>query len=597
MTVHEQRLSALRKELTSRGLDGFIVPLTDEHMSEYVGEYAQRLPWLTNFTGSAGNAVILMDKAAVFVDGRYTIQVAAEVDTALFEHHHFQDYPLLDWIKDEAPEKAKIGYDPELTTITWEESAKEKLETKGLNLVPVLTNPIDTVWAEQAEPPHEPAVPHPDEYTGKSSQEKRSDLAAELKKKGANAVAVTMLDSVAWLFNIRGADVACTPVARAFAILNADNTATLYIDDEKVTDALKGHLGPRVSLASHDAFYGGLEALGKAGKTVLVDRATNNARVFKTLTDASAKLIEGDDPCILPKAIKNTAEQEGTRAAHIRDGAAVSEFLCWIAQEAPSGKISELTAVAKLWACRQKQAHIRDRSFDTISGSGPNGAIVHYRVTEKTNKNLTPGELYLVDSGGQYLDGTTDITRTVAIGTPTDEMKDRFTRVLKGHIAIATARFPKGTPGQALDAMARRPLWDAGLDYDHGTGHGVGSYLGVHEGPQRISKIAGTAVPLKEGMILSNEPGYYKQGAYGIRIENLVLVTKRPGGERDMLAFENLTWAPIDRHLVKTALLNEPELAWLNDYHATVYEKISPLVNEATQAWLKEATAPISHAS
>lgn len=594
MSSHADRLAALRAELKERSLDGFIVPLTDEHMSEYVGSYAQRLPWLTNFTGSAGNAAVLQDKASVFIDGRYTIQAAAELDPALFEHHLIDRYPLLKWVADNAPEGATIGFDPELATITWVEEAEKAFAKKGLKLEAVNTNPVDAVWADRPAEPLAPALPHAEKYSGKSAAEKRAEIAAKLREEGADAAVITMLDSIAWAFNIRGTDVSNTPVTHAWAILHADESANLYIAPEKITPELQAHLGNNVQLEPRGTFYMALAAMGGAGRKILVDRNTNNAKVFTTLDVSGATLITGDDPCILPKAIKNEAEQQGSRDAHIRDGAAITEFLHWIETEAPKGGIDELIAVDKLWSFRKKRDLLRDKSFDTISGSGPNGALPHYRVTEETNRPLKVGELYLVDSGGQYLDGTTDITRTVAIGEPTDEMRDRFTRVLKGHIALATTRFPKGTSGMALDAIARRPIWEAGLDYDHGTGHGVGAFLGVHEGPQRIAKL-GTAVPLEAGMILSNEPAYYKEAAYGIRIENLILV--RPveeDTEREMFEFENLTWAPLDRRLVETTLLADNELEWLNSYHAAVFEKLSGLVEGAALDWLKAATAPIN---
>nr|WP_281500866.1 aminopeptidase P family protein [Kordiimonas marina] len=590
-------MKALRAELKSRDLAGFIIPLTDEHMSEYVGAYAQRLAWVTNFTGSAGNGVVLLDKAAVFVDGRYTVQVAEQVDDALFERHHFMEYPLLKWITDHAPKGSKVGYDPELATVAWEETARAAFDAAGIGLVAVEGNPIDAVWTEQPEEPLAPAAVQTDEYAGQSVQEKRAAIAAELKEKGADAAVVTMLDSVAWAFNIRGTDVDNTPVTHAFALLGADEQATLFINSAKVTDEVRTHLGNHVRVEPREAFYDTLAGLGAEGKTVLVDRATNNAKVFKTLRDAGAKLVEGADPCIIRKAVKNTTEQQGSRDAHIRDGAAISEFLCWLSSEAPKGTVDELKAVDTLWQFRQKRAMLKDTSFDTISGAGPHAALPHYRVTEESNRPLKMDEIYLVDSGGQYLDGTTDITRTIIVGTPSAEMKDRFTRVLKGHIGLSTTRFPKGTPGMALDTIARAPLWQAGLDYDHGTGHGVGAYLAVHEGPQRIAKGA-SDVPLQEGMILSNEPGYYKAGAYGIRIENLVLVKKVPGEhEREMFEFENLTWAPIDRNLIDVDLMTDAELDWLNAYHAEVLAKVGPLVDDITKPWLEAATAPLTRAA
>ena len=594
MATNPKHLELLRAELKKRDLAGFIIPLTDEHMSEYVGDYAQRLAWATGFTGSAGNGVVLAEKAAVFVDGRYTIQVAAEVDSAYAEHHHFEVYPLLKWVKDNSASGDKIGYDPELATVDWEETTKADLAAAGIELVAVDTNPVDAVWQDQPAASLAPVYGHDTKFTGKSAEEKRVDVAAELSKQGADAAVVTMLDSVAWAFNIRSNDVLNTPVPHAFAILDKDEQATLFVDERKVTDELRVFLGNKVRLEPRTAFYKELADLGTAGKKVLVDRASNNARVFSTLKAAGATLVEGQDPCILPKAKKNATEVQGARDAHVRDGAAIAEFLCWIDAEAPKGGVDEIIAADKLWQFRSRREILRDKSFDTISAAQGNGALCHYRVSEETNLPLAMNSIYLVDSGGQYLDGTTDITRTVIVGTPSDEMKDRFTRVLRGHIALANTRFPKGTPGMALDAIARAPLWEVGLDYDHGTGHGVGSFLAVHEGPQRIAKF-GTMVPLEEGMILSNEPGYYKENEYGIRIENLVVVRPAESEEgREMFRFENLTWAPIDKRLIKVEALDDKELTWLNDYHAEVHEKLHGLVDETTKPWLEEATAPLS---
>ncbi|WP_308911228.1 aminopeptidase P family protein [Pseudokordiimonas caeni] len=592
MATNPAHLEALRGELKARGLDGFIIPLTDEHMSEYVGAYAQRLAWVTGFNGSAGNAVVLLDKAAIFVDGRYTVQVAEEVDDKYIERHHFEKFPLLKWAVEKAPKGAKIGYDQELATVAWEALAREAFAMKGIELVAVDGNPIDAVWTDQPAAPLAPAVGHDQGYTGESATEKRTRIASDLKAAHADAAVITMLDSVAWAFNIRGTDVSNTPVTHAFALLNADGTGDLFINEAKVTDALRTHLGNGVRLRPRDEFYPALAAMGS--KAVLVDRATNNAKVFATLKAAGAKLIEEKDPCVLMKARKNRVEQQGARDAHVRDGVAVSEFLHWLSVEAPKGGLDELKAADKLWSFRQKQGMLKDKSFDTISAAGPHAALPHYRVSAESNRPIKVDEIYLVDSGGQYLDGTTDITRTIIVGTPSAEMKDRFTRVLRGHIALSQTRFPIGTPGRALDSIARRPLWEAGVDYDHGTGHGVGSYLSVHEGPQRIAKF-GTDVPLAEGMILSNEPGYYKVGAYGIRIENLVMV--QPVGDNTewpMLGFENLTWAPIDKNLIDIAQMSAAEIAWLDGYHAEVRSRIAPLIAEEARTWLEAATAPLA---
>jgi len=594
VATNPEHLKALRNELKSQGLAGFIVPLTDEHMSEYVGDYAQRLAWVTGFTGSAGNGVVLTEKAAVFIDGRYTIQVAAEVDGAYIEHHHFETYPLLKWVRDNAVAGDSIGYDAELATVAWEETAAEALKDTGIKLIAVDNNPIDAAWENQPEPSLAEVYGHDTKYAGKTASEKRLDIAAEIDKQGADAAVITMLDSVAWAFNIRSQDVLNTPVPHAFALMGKDEQTTLFVDERKVTNELRVFLGNNVRLEPRTAFYDELSKLGAEGKKILVDRASNNARVFKTLNDAGATLVEGQDPCILPKAKKNPTEVQGARDAHIRDGAAICEFLHWIEIEAPKGSVDEIIAADKLWEIRQRRDILKDRSFDTISAAGANGALCHYRVSEETNLPLAMNSIYLVDSGGQYLDGTTDITRTVVIGTPTAEMRDRFTRVLRGHIALSQTRFAKGTPGMALDAVARRPLWEIGLDYDHGTGHGVGSFLAVHEGPQRIAKF-GTMVPLEEGMIISNEPGYYKEGEYGIRIENLITVRPAESVEgREMFEFENLTWAPIDHNLIDISALNDSELDWLNTYHGEVYEKLASLVDSNTHNWLKSATAPLT---
>jgi len=593
MTTNPNRLIALRAELSRQSLDGFIVPLTDEHMSEYVGAYAQRLVWLTGFEGSAGNAVVLKNKAAIFVDGRYTLQVKDQVDPNLIEAHHFEEYPLLDWVIANSGDCARIGYDAELATVGWQTEARSKLSDAGIELIAVDTNPVDQIWDEQPAAPMAMVKAHADEFTGITAAEKRADISKELNNKGADAAVITMLDSVAWAFNIRGSDVDNTPVPHAFAVLNANESAVLFVEDAKVDGALRSHLGNSVEIKPRAAFYDHLKGIAQTGKTILADPASNNAKVFETLSSADANIIEDQDPCILRKAVKNDVEQAGARTAHIRDGAAISDFLHWLSVEAPKGTVDEIIAVDKLWSYRERQGMLKDKSFDTISGAGPNGAIVHYRVNTETNRKLEMDQIYLVDSGGQYLDGTTDITRTIIVGTPTSEMKDRFTRVLKGHIALSMTKFPKGTSGHAIDAIARRPLWSAGLDYDHGTGHGVGSFLAVHEGPQRIAKF-GSNVPLVPGMILSNEPGYYKAGEYGIRIENLVLIRPTNGeNEREMYEFENLTWAPIDKNLIDVTLLSDEELNWLNDYHATVREKVGDLVLDNTKPWLEAATSPL----
>jgi Xaa-Pro aminopeptidase len=588
MSTHEDRLNALRAQLATQALDGFVVPLTDEHMSEYVGSYAQRLAWLTGFEGSAGSAVVLPAEAAIFVDGRYTLQVRDQVDARHWSYQSVPETSVAQWLKANAPDGARIGYDPWLHTRGWVKAAREALATRGAELVPVEANPVDAIWTDRPQPSAARLVVHPDNLAGKGSAEKRADIAKWLTENGYEAVVLAALDSIAWTFNIRGQDVARTPVALAFATVSADASADLYVDPGKIDDAVRAHLGEVVRLHPREDFA---KALASAGGKVAVDPERSVAAIFEALGDHA---VEAKDPVFLPKAIKNETEIAGTRAAHHRDGAALSRFLHWLSIEAPKGGLDELTASDRLEAFRAETGQLRDLSFDTISGAGPNGAVVHYRSSPKTNRILEACTLYLVDSGGQYPDGTTDVTRAVAIGTPTPEMKDRFTRVLKGHIAIASAVFPKGTRGSQLDAFARQFLWQAGLDFAHGTGHGVGSYLSVHEGPQRIAS-TGNDEPLQPGMIVSDEPGYYKTGAFGIRIENLVLVRalEMEGAEKEMMAFETLTLAPMDRSLVDLALMTPAEIAWLDAYHARVLAEIGPLVPADTAAWLTEVTRPL----
>jgi len=599
MSTYADRLKALREQLKAEKLDGFVVPLTDEHMSEYVGSYAQRLAWLTGFEGSAGSAVVLPEEAAIFVDGRYTLQVRQQVSATEWSYQSVPETSTTQWLEQHAPEGARIGYDPWLHTSDWVNKAKEALASRGAELVPVDRNPIDEIWKDRPEASKAHLVVQSEEHAGKSAAEKRTEIGDWLAKHHADAAVLSALDSIAWAFNIRGADVTRTPVALAYALVHADGTADLFVAGEKIGPELRQHLGNGVRLHERAAFESALSELN--GKTVVVDPERAVAAIFEALDKAGAKILPLRDPTILPKAIKNSAEIAGQKAAQARDGAAITKFLRWIDEEAPKGEVDELKASDHLEALRRENPELRDLSFDSISGAGPNGAIVHYRSSEKTNRKLEKGTLYLIDSGGQYIDGTTDITRTVPIGEPTDEMRDRFTRVLKGHIAIATAVFPKGTRGSQLDSFARRPLWEAGLDYAHGTGHGVGSFLSVHEGPQRISPVgssqSGGDEPLQAGMILSNEPGYYKTGEYGIRIENLVLVVEREieGAEKDMLGFETLTFAPIDRRLVDVEMLEPEELIWLNCYHAHVTAKIGPTLSGADLEWLRHACAPIEN--
>jgi Xaa-Pro aminopeptidase len=599
MQTHKARLDALRKELRHRDLDGFVVPISDEHMSEYVGAYAQRLAWLTGFGGSAGTAVVLADEAAIFIDGRYTLQVREQVDGALYSYVSVPQSSVAGWLGEHAPEGAKIGYDAWLHGKGWVSAASKALGEKGGRLIATGSNPIDAVWADQPEPSPAPAIVHPTGFSGMSGEEKRGMVAEWLGDKQLDAAVISALDGVAWLLNIRGTDVERTPVALSFVIAHADGTAELFIAEEKVTPELRIHLGNSVRISPRDAFVPALGLLD--GKKVAVDPERSVQAIFAALEGAGAKVIEMRDPTVLPKAIKNPVEQAGHRAAQARDGAAIAKFLHWLSVEGPEGQLTEITAAEKLHELRRETGKLRDLSFDTISGAGPNGAVVHYRVSEETSRTLDPSSIYLVDSGGQYSDGTTDITRTVWIepGAPPAQQKDRFTRVLKGHIALALAIFPQGTAGSQLDSFARQHLWAAGLDYAHGTGHGVGSFLSVHEGPQRIAKAAGGQAgsdqELLAGMILSNEPGYYKAGEYGIRIENLVLVEARKiaGSEGDYLGFETLTFAPIERALVDRSLLNRDEITWWNSYHSQVEAILAPQLEGAALEWLKAQCAPL----
>jgi Xaa-Pro aminopeptidase len=597
MSTYKDRLAALREELARRRLDGFVVPLTDEHMSEYVGAYAQRLAWLTGFQGSAGSAVVLPAEAAIFVDGRYTLQVREQVSADEWSYQSVPETSVAQWLGAHAGEGARIGYDPWLHTRGWVKAAEAALASRGATLVAVDTNPVDAVWPDRPAPSDARLVAHPDRLAGRSSAEKRQEIADELARRGADAAVLSALDSIAWTFNVRGQDVERTPVALAYALVNADATAELFVAPEKIDADVAQHLGNAVKVRDRADFADALASM--AGKRVIADPDRAVAAIFFALEEAGAGIIEARDPAVLPKAIKNEAEIAGHKAAQVRDGAALSRFLHWLSVEAPKGGLTELSAAAKLHAFREETGLLRDLSFDTISGAGPNGAVVHYRVSEETNRPIELNSLYLVDSGGQYQDGTTDVTRTVAVGTPTAEMKDRFTRVLKGHIALARAVFPEGTRGGQLDTLARQYLWQAGLDYAHGTGHGVGAYLAVHEGPQRIASagaFSGGDEPLRAGMILSNEPGYYKTGAYGIRVENLVLVEQRriEGAEKPMLGFETLTFAPIDRTLIDLALLEPTERAWIDAYHADVWRIIGPQLDGEARAWLERVTAPLA---
>ncbi|WP_156255846.1 aminopeptidase P family protein [Sandarakinorhabdus oryzae] len=598
MSTISSRLAALRAELAAQGLAGFVVPLTDEHMSEYVGEYAQRLAWISGFGGSAGSAVVMTDKAAMFTDGRYTVQVRQQVPADLFAYEDVPKTSTAQWLGEQAQAGQRIGYDPWLHTRQWARQAAGQLTARKAELVAVTHNPIDAVWTDRPAPSLAPLEVHDDQFAGRSHGDKRAEVARWLAEKGADAVVIAALDSIAWLLNIRGKDVARTPVALAFVIAHKDGSVDLFTHPAKITPAVQAHLGEAVRCQPRDGFEAALKAM--AGQTVVVDPQSCVAAIFEALEAGGARILEARDPTVLPRAIKNPVEISGTVAAHVRDGAALTRFLAWFDAEAPKGGLDELSAAERLRQFRAETNSLEDLSFDTISAAGPNAALPHYRVSEETNLPIRNDSIYLVDSGGQYRDGTTDVTRTMVVGTPTPEMQDRFTRVLKGHIALARAIFPAGTKGVQLDALARQHLWAVGLDYNHGTGHGVGSYLSVHEGPQRIaaawSAQPGGDEPLQPGMILSNEPGYYKAGDYGIRIENLVLVERRSaeGAEREIMGFKELTLAPIDRRLVDVSLLTDEERDWWNAYHARVAAEIGPLLTDpAEQVWLETACAPL----
>nr|USU30237.1 aminopeptidase P family protein [Methylobacterium sp. OTU13CASTA1] len=584
------RIAALRTILAAEGLDGFVVPRADEHQSEYVPPGAERLAWLTGFTGSAGTAVILTDTAALVVDGRYTLQAPAQVDTAVITPVQLAETNVEAWIGAHLTRGQVLGYDPWLHTPDGVARLARVAEKVGATLRAVAANPVDAVWADRPGAPAGPAVPHPLALAGEAIPEKLARIRAALAKAACAALVISDPHNLAWAFNLRGADVAHTPLALGYAILPLEGRPTLFLASPDIAPALRATLAPVADLRPRSAFETALDGLAK-GRTIRLDAATA-AIALKVRIEAAGGVAEtGPDPITALKAVKNEAEIAGTRAAHFRDGVAVVRFLAWLDG---AEDLTEIAAVEALEDFRSEGGLLRDVSFPTISGSGPNGAIVHYRVSRETDRRVRPGELFLIDSGAQYADGTTDITRTVAVGPPTDLMRDRFTRVLKGHIAIARAVFPKGTTGAQIDGFARAALWEAGLDFDHGTGHGVGAFLSVHEGPQRIAK-TGT-VPLEAGMILSNEPGYYRAGAYGIRLENLVLVEPRaiPGGERPMLGFETLTLAPFDCRLVAVDLLGPAERAWIDAYHARVRDALGPHLDAPTRAWLDAATRPLA---
>ncbi len=586
--MNSPKLALLRAELAKRGLDGFLVPRADEHLGEYVPASAERLGWLTGFTGSAGLAIVLTHSAALFVDGRYVLQAAAQTDTAVWQQLHVTETPPHTWLAETAPGK-RIGYDPLLLA----EEGLQRFTDAGVTMVATDGNPLDAVWTDRPEPPLDAALPQPLEYSGRSALQKREDIAASLRAARQDAAVVTDPASLAWLLNVRGSDVPFTPFALGFVLVHADAGVEVFMDPRKLPEATRAWLGNGVSVQPRSALPGALAAL--KGRTVRVDAANSPVWFAQQLRAAGAKVVAGMDPCMLPKASKNAVEQQGARAAHLRDATAVTRFLHWL-QDAP-GRETELSAAAKLLEFRATLPGFRGESFPAIAGAGEHGAIMHYRVSAETNRPINHNELFLIDSGGQFNDGTTDITRTVWTGpsAPPAELRDRFTRVLKGHIAIATLRFPQGVCGAHIDGFARHALWQAGLDYDHGTGHGVGSYLSVHEGPVSLSRLA-KPVPMAAGMLLSNEPGFYAPGRFGIRLENLVFVqpAELPLATRPFLQFETITLAPFDRSLIDTALLTKADLAWLDAYHARVLAEVGPLLEPAVQVWLGQACAALA---
>ncbi|MFO1123314.1 MAG: aminopeptidase P family protein [Hyphomicrobiales bacterium] len=592
-SLSRSRIALLRAELKSRKLTGFIVPRQDEFQGEYVAPYAERLLWLTGFAGSWGVAIVLLRKAAIFVDGRYTIQVRQQVDTKVIEPKHLVEEPPAAWIEKTLKAGDRLGYDPWLTTAAEAQRLAAACTKVGARLVAVTGNPVDAIWADQPQRPDAPVTTQPTQFAGRSAAEKTKDVVKDIA--GCDAVVITQPDSLAWAFNIRGADVPYTPVALAYAIIRRKGKAEIFIDPSRVPEDVRARLKSVAKICEPGDIGASLKALGRAKSTVRLDPATVPEAIRATLAKAGARIVNGPDPCVLPKARKNRAERQGARAAQLRDGVAMSRFLCWLETAAPGGRLDEVAVADRLHDFRRDGGMLLDLSFDTISAAGPNAAIPHYHVSSESNRRLADNEIFLIDSGGQYQDGTTDITRTVIVGTPSDEMKDRFTRVLRGMIDLSRIRFPKGTTGSQLDVLARGALWMAGLDFDHGTGHGVGSYLSVHEGPARVNKSDRT--PLEPGMILSNEPGYYKQGHFGIRIENLLMVEEPAdvaGGERKMLGFETLTRCPIDRRLIAPRLLTDEQLAWLNAYHALVLKDVGPFLEANDLDWLTRACAPIA---
>lgn len=585
-------LHLLRTKLKKAKLEGYIVPRQDEFQGEYVAAYAERLKWLTGFAGSWGLALVTIKKAAIFVDGRYTIQVREQVDVKQFTPHHLVDEPPTKWIENNLKKNDRLGFDPWLTTAADAKRFATACAKVGAKLVPVSKNLIDQIWENQPTRPQNPLSVHPQQFAGRSVGDKLKDMAAELAHANAQAAVLAEPSSVSWVLNLRGGDVPYTPVVLAYAIIHAKAKAEIFVEAKRLPEDVRAHLKSTAIVRKPDELAASLKKLGANKSTVLIDAGSAPEKIRSVLAASGAVIKEGLDPCTMPKARKNQSEQEGARAAQRRDGVALSRFLHWLSVEAPIGYLSEQTAAEKLANFRRDTGVLMDLSFSTISAAGPNAAIPHYHVDPENCRNINNNEIYLIDSGGQYQDGTTDVTRTVVIGQPTDEMRDRFTRVLKGMIGISTIAFPKGTTGANIDVLARASLWKAGLDFDHGTGHGVGSYLSVHEGPARISK--NNYITLQAGMILSNEPGYYKPGEFGIRIENLLLVKEAAeinGGERPMLSFETLTFAPIDRNLIDIKLLTREELQWLDSYHAQVLQNVGSFMVGEALVWMKKACA------
>jgi Xaa-Pro aminopeptidase len=588
------RLSAFREELARRNLTGFVVPRADQQQNEYVAPSEERLAWLTGFTGSAGLAIVLSREAAIFVDGRYTLQAGKQVDAKAWRVEPLVEPPPESWLTRHLAAGDRVGFDPWLHTSAAAERLSAACAKAGAELIAVDSNPLDSVWTERPAPPLAPVTVHGTQFSGEAEAAKLKRIGLEIDKLGVDALVLSDSHAVAWTFNIRGGDVSHTPLPLSYALVPKTGRPTVFIDARKLSNSARDHLEQTADVADPGALMPKLTELARSGASVALDSATAADALSRLISAAGGKPVRGNDPVSLLKAVKNVTEIEGTRTAHRRDAAALARFLAWIDREAPTGALTEIDAVEALETFRRDTGALKDVSFPTISGTGPNGAIVHYRVTRKSNRRIAPGDLLLIDSGAQYEDGTTDVTRTIAIGAPSMEMSDRFTRVLRGHIAIARAVFPDGTTGAQIDTLARQFLWQAGIDFEHGTGHGVGSYLSVHEGPARISKLGTT--PLRRGMILSNEPGYYKTDAFGIRIENLELVVGADiaGAEKPVNAFETLTLAPIDRRLIDLNMLTGEELSWLNEYHERVRHAVRPHVDEATKVWLDAATAPLS---